>query len=64
MKRKLPAPVLALMTLGLLIVFVVPLVGQHYQLTDGQRGFFTGLGVGMEVLALLAARRYKRTIQD
>ncbi len=52
-------PALALLITGLMLVTVAPLIGQHFHLADSTRGFITGTGIGIEIMAILIIRRRK-----
>lgn len=51
---------LALLATGLLLVSVTALIARKYGLADGLRGFLTGLGIGMELLAAYVLVRNKK----
>jgi hypothetical protein len=53
-------PALALLIIGLMMVSIAPLIANKYSLSDGVRGFITGLGIGMELLAAYMLIRIKR----
>ncbi|WP_123985194.1 hypothetical protein [Taibaiella soli] len=46
-----------LMASGLLLLVLPLLLRTHLSVTDAQRGFIVGIGIGLEVLALLRMQR-------
>lgn len=58
MKRNpIPKPAFALMAIGLLLVSLMPIVARHFAIPDFARGFVTGLGLTLEVIALVKMQR-------
>ena len=53
-------PAIALLVVGLMLATLTPLLSGKFGWPDGARGFVTGLGVGIELIALIALLRLKR----
>lgn len=51
---------LMLLASGLLITSLPPIICQHFSAPDSLRGFLTGLGLALEVIALVKIQRNRR----
>jgi len=60
MKHKLSRPVLIPLILGLLMVTVAPVISHKFQFSDGASGSLMGLGIGVQMLALIIGLKRKR----
>ena len=61
MKRNaIPKPALACLIIGLMITSVTPIISNHFQMPDILRGFLTGLGLTLEVIALVKIQRSRK----
>jgi hypothetical protein len=63
MKKQFPRPVLAMLITGLMIVSIANLISRKYGLSDGATGFVMGIGIGLEIMAVILGVRYKKTIR-
>lgn len=61
-KTSVSKAVLMLLVSGLLLTSVVPIVNRYYPMPDALNGFFMGIGLAIEVLALIKMERNKRNI--
>lgn len=54
-----PIPKLALILLitGLLMTTTMPIIGRHFPMPDLVKGFMTGLGLTLELIALVKIQR-------
>ncbi|TDO20848.1 hypothetical protein [Pedobacter duraquae] len=52
-KTNVSKAVLMLLVSGLLLTSVVPVVNRYYPMPDALNGFFMGMGLAIEVLALI-----------
>lgn len=60
MKRNpMPRPAFLLLIAGLLIPAVVSILSRCVPLPDGLSGFVAGVGIGLELMALISIRRHK-----
>ncbi|WP_345211988.1 hypothetical protein [Mucilaginibacter gynuensis] len=53
-------PVLLLLVSGLLLTSLTPILARYYPFPDSVKGFLTGMGLMLEVLALSRIRRKKK----
>jgi hypothetical protein len=60
MKKQFPAPVLALLVTGLLIVTISQFLARKFGWSDAATGFAMGVGVALELTAVILSVRYKR----
>ncbi|NEU08958.1 hypothetical protein GZH53_11600 [Flavihumibacter sp. R14] len=61
MKRNnFPKSVLLLLVAGLLMTSLPPIVDRHFPLPDLLRGFLGGLGLTLEVIALVKMQRLRK----
>jgi hypothetical protein len=59
---QLPQPVTALLVIGLMLTTVSPLICRHFRLPDYLTGFSMGIGIGLEILAIVFAKRYRKQV--
>lgn len=55
-------PALALLITGLLLISFVPLVNRYFPLPDFVKGFLGGLGIALELIALIKSKRDKKSV--
>jgi hypothetical protein len=55
----IPKPALVLLIAGLLMTTTMPLIGRHFSMPDFAKGFITGLGLTLELLALVKIQQSK-----
>ena len=61
MKRKfISKPALLCLITGLLISTLTPIVNRYYPLPDAFKGFMTGLGLAVEMIALIKLQQSKQ----
>lgn len=61
MKRTtIPKPALLYLISGLLITTLTPVLARYYPMSDLLRGFCTGLGLTLEVIALILIQRSRK----
>ena len=61
MKRfNIPKTTLPYFIIGLLLTTLTPIIGRHFQLPDFLRGFASGLGLTLEVIALVKIQRSRK----
>lgn len=58
--NQLPKALIYLMVAGILLVTVVPAVSHYFKWPDTLTGFAMGVGIGLEILALISKSRFKR----
>lgn len=59
----MPKKALPLLIIGLLMTTTFPMIGRHFRLPDFLIGFIIGMGIVLELFALVMAVRYKRRLQ-
>lgn len=63
MKRNaISKPVLILLVSGLLLTSVVPALSRYFPMPDFMKGFLSGLGITLEVIALIKSQRDKKAV--
>jgi hypothetical protein len=55
----IPKPALFLLIAGLLLTTTMPIIGRHFLMPDFVKGFMTGLGLTLELIALVKIQRGK-----
>jgi hypothetical protein len=55
----IPKPALFLLIAGLLLTTTMPIIGRHFLMPDFVKGFMTGLGLTLELIALVKIQRSK-----
>lgn len=61
MKRNtIPNSALTFLIVGLLLITLTPIIGRHFLLSDGLKGFLNGLGLALEFIALVKIQRNKK----
>jgi len=53
-------PVLILLVIGLLLTTLMPIVNRYFPMPDVVKGFLMGLGLTIEVIALIKMDRNKK----
>ncbi len=53
-------PFIALLVTGLMMTTVSPLVARHFHWSDAMHGFVVGMGIGLELLAIVFLMRNKK----
>jgi len=61
-KTNVSKSVLMLLVSGLLLTSVVPIVNRYFPMPDALNGFFMGMGLAIEVVALFKMERNKKNI--
>ncbi|WDF54866.1 hypothetical protein [Mucilaginibacter sp. KACC 22063] len=62
MKQNKPSkPVMALLIIGVLMVTTTPIISKHFFMPDSVRGFIYGLGLALEVIAIIKFQQSKKT---
>jgi hypothetical protein len=62
MKRlNIPKPVMILFTAGLLLSCLTPIVNRYYPMPDVVKGFITGLGLCIEMIAIAKIARARKS---
>ena len=56
-RQKLSAGTLVYLLSGLLLVVVTPALGKHLAMPDMLKGFLTGLGMMLEVIAIIKMQK-------
>ena len=62
-KSNVSKAVLMLLVSGLLLTSVVPIVNRYFPMADVIKGFLMGLGLAIEVVALVKMDRNKRRVK-
>lgn len=64
MKRNtLPKPALVLLVIGLLMTSLTPIINRYFPLPDFLKGFINGMGLMLEVIALIKIQRSKKNMK-
>ncbi|CAM3853981.1 hypothetical protein MUGA111182_13245 [Mucilaginibacter galii] len=53
----IPKPALILLIAGLLMTTTMPIISKHFLMPDFVKGFMTGLGLTLELMALVKIQR-------
>lgn len=56
----IPKSALAYLVIGLLLTTLMPILDRYFPIPDLLRGFITGLGLTLEVIALVKIQRSKK----
>lgn len=56
-------PALKYLITGLLLTTLTPVINRYYPLPDGMRGFITGLGLAIEMIAIVKLQRSRQKQQ-
>lgn len=60
MKRNpIPKPALMYLATGLLMVTLMPILARHFAIPDFVRGFITGTGLALEIVALVKMQKVR-----
>lgn len=61
MKRNTnPKFAIAYLIIGLMFTSLTPIISRYYPIPDPLKGFITGLGLALEVIAIIKIRRIKK----
>jgi hypothetical protein len=61
MKRNpISKPALLCLITGLLLTMLTPVVNRYYPLPDGLKGFITGLGLAVEIIAIVKLQQSRQ----
>jgi len=64
MKRNtIPKSALALLIIGLLITTLTPIINNSFPMPDYVKGFLVGLGLMLEVIALIKIQQNRKNIK-
>lgn len=64
MKRNtIPKSALALLVIGLLMTTLTSIINRYFPLPDFSKGFLNGLGLTIEIIALVKIQRSKKNIK-
>jgi hypothetical protein len=62
MKRiNIPKQAMMLLAIGLLLTCITPIVNRYFPIPDVVRGFITGLGLCIEVIAIIKIDRIRKS---
>lgn len=63
MKRnQITKPILALFITGLLLTSLMPIVSRYFHMPDAVKGFLMGMGLMLEVIAIIKMTRNRKKI--
>ncbi|QJD97008.1 hypothetical protein HH214_14590 [Mucilaginibacter robiniae] len=62
-RRSIPNSALACLIIGLLLTTFNPIINRYYPAPDMVKGFMTGLGLSLEVIALAKIQQSKKQQQ-
>ena len=61
--KHFPKSVLVLLVVGLLMTSLPPMINRHFAIPDILRGFLGGLGLALEVIALVKMQRHQKNVK-
>lgn len=59
--KKLPWTIRLLIAIGLLMGVLPQLFNEYIKIPDALRGFIIGVGIGLEIVGLIRANRFRKT---
>ena len=61
--KHFPKSVLLLLVVGLLMTSLPPMINRHFPIPDMLQGFLGGLGLTLEVMALVKMQRHRKNLK-